>query len=93
MSVSTDESKPKSVAERAAHGKSLRKQVPRSSHGDWSPAPDRPDPIDLLQAQDSNRLQYLLPIKYGRMMASPFAFLRGSAVVMAAVKCWTVPSR
>jgi len=69
--------------ERASLGKNLRKQVPRSSHADWSPAPDRPDPISLLQAQDQGRLAYLLPIKYGRMLASPFAFLRGSAVVMA----------
>ena len=64
-------------------GKKLRKQVPRSSHGDWAPAADRPDPLSLLQKQDEGRLQHLLPIKYGRMMASPFAFLRGSAVVMA----------
>jgi uncharacterized protein (DUF2252 family) len=71
------------VEERVALGKSRRKQVPRSSHGDWTPAPDRPDPISLLQAQDEGRVQRLLPIKYGRMVASPFAFLRGSAVVMA----------
>ncbi len=72
-----------SVAARRAYGKSLRKEVPRSSHGDWTPAPDRPDPLSLLQAQDEGRLQHLLPIKYGRMLASPFALLRGSAVVMA----------
>ena len=71
------------VKESRAQGKSLRKQVPRSSHGDWSAAEDRPDPISLLQKQDEGRLRHLLPIKYGRMMASPFAFLRGSAVVMA----------
>ena len=64
--------------------KALRKQAPRGSHGEWSPAPDRPDPLDLLQAQDQGRLEHLLPIKYGRMLESPFAFLRGSAVVMAA---------
>jgi uncharacterized protein (DUF2252 family) len=64
--------------------KAHRKQAPRSSHGEWSPAPDRPDPLDLLQAQDEGRLQHLLPIKYGRMLESPFALLRGSAVVMAA---------
>ena len=74
----------KAVKDRKAMGKKLRQQVPRSSHGDWAPAADRPDPLDLLQAQDKGRLQYLLPIKYGRMMESPFAFLRGSAVVMAA---------
>jgi uncharacterized protein (DUF2252 family) len=65
-------------------GKALRRDVPISSHGDWSPAADRPDPISLLQAQDVGRLQHLLPIKYGRMVESAFAFLRGSAVVMAA---------
>jgi uncharacterized protein (DUF2252 family) len=65
-------------------GKEMRKLSPRSAHGDWASAPDRPDPIGLLQAQDAGRLQHLLPIKYGRMVASPFAFLRGSAVVMAA---------
>jgi len=64
-------------------GKATRKQAPRSSHGDWTPAADRPDPISLLQAQDESRVQELVPIKYGRMSASPFAFLRGSAVVMA----------
>jgi uncharacterized protein (DUF2252 family) len=58
--------------------------VPRSSHGDWTPVADRPDPLTLLQAQDEGRIQQLLPIKYGRMLDSPFAFMRGSAVVMAA---------
>jgi uncharacterized protein (DUF2252 family) len=71
------------VKTRIEQGKSLRKQASRSSHGEWSPAPDRPDPLTLLLEQDKGRLQHLLPIKYGRMMASPFAFLRGSAVVMA----------
>ena len=71
-------------AQRRQKGKSLREKAPRTSHGDWQPAADRPNPLDLLQAQDEGRLQRLLPIKYGRMLASPFAFLRGSAVVMAA---------
>jgi uncharacterized protein (DUF2252 family) len=73
-----------SRSERRRAGKALRKQVPRSSHGDWAPAPDRPNPLSLLQAQDEGRLEHLLPIKYGRMVESPFAFLRGSAAVMAA---------
>ena len=64
-------------------GKKERQQAPRSSHGDWAPAADRSDPIALLQAQDESRVQQLVPIKYGRMVESPFAFLRGSAVVMA----------
>ncbi|MFN2162070.1 MAG: DUF2252 domain-containing protein [Candidatus Promineifilaceae bacterium] len=68
---------------RRAIGKMQRKYVPRGSHGAWQPAADRPDPLDLLQAQDEGRLQRLLPIKYGRMAEAPFAFLRGSAVVMA----------
>ncbi len=72
------------LLERKQIGKSLRQQAPRRSHGDWSPAPDRPDPISLLQAQDKTRIQHLVPIKYGRMLESPFAFLRGSATVMAA---------
>jgi uncharacterized protein (DUF2252 family) len=73
-----------SRSERRAKGRGLRKHTPRSSHGDWAPAPDRADPLSLLQAQDQSRLQHLVPIKYGRMLESPFAFLRGSAVVMAA---------
>lgn len=83
MSEETFDRKRMSVEKRITLGKRFRKQSPRSSHGEWAPAADRPDPISLLQAQDAGRLQHLLPIKYGRMMASPFAFLRGSAVVMA----------
>ncbi|AFV22788.1 Protein of unknown function DUF2252 [Methanolobus psychrophilus R15] len=62
----------------------MREKLPFKSHGTWEPDPDRPDPLAILQAQDQGRLQHLLPIKYGRMLASPFAFLRGSAAVMAA---------
>jgi len=71
-------------AERRKLGKSRRKAAPRRSHGDWKLGSNRPDPIDLLQAQDAGRIEHLVPIKYGRMVESPFAFLRGSAVVMAA---------
>jgi uncharacterized protein (DUF2252 family) len=71
-------------AERKTLGKSRRKAVPRRSHSDWKKDDNRPDPIDLLQAQDAGRIKHLVPIKYGRMVESPFAFLRGSAVVMAA---------
>ena len=70
--------------ERKKTGKALRKQVPRNIHGDWAPAVDRQNPLDLLQAQDKRRLAHLLPIKYGRMLVSPFTFYRGSAAVMAA---------
>ena len=73
-----------SRGDRRKMGKALRQDVPIGSHGDWTPAADRPDPVSLLQAQDTTRVQHLLPIKYGRMVASPFAFLRGSATVMSA---------
>ena len=70
-------------AERFAAGKALRVKAPRTSHGEWSLAADRPDPISLLEESCSSRVQELVPIRYGRMSLSPFAFLRGSAVVMA----------
>ena len=70
-------------AERAARGKSLRKATPRSSHASWEPRPDRPDPISLLEEQAADRVPELVPIRYGRMSASPFAFYRGAAYIMA----------
>ena len=70
-------------AERFAAGKALRAKAPRTSLGEWSLAADRPDPISLLEESCSSRVQELVPIRYGRMSLSPFAFLRGSAVVMA----------
>jgi uncharacterized protein (DUF2252 family) len=73
------------VAEESAErGRAARQQTPRSAHGEWSPAPDRPDPIAVLQAQAATRLQDLVPIRYGRMLVSPFTFYRGAAAVMAA---------
>ncbi|CEJ12044.1 hypothetical protein BN1110_02340 [bacterium YEK0313] len=72
-----------SRAERAASGKALRKQVPRESHADLTLAAGR-DPAALLAAVDANRIAALLPIRYERMLASPFTFLRGAASVMAA---------
>jgi uncharacterized protein (DUF2252 family) len=69
--------------QRHERGRAARRLVPRGGHAEWAPAPDRPDPVELLEAQARNRIQELLPIRYGRMMASPFAFLRGSAIVMA----------
>ena len=74
----------RTVAERKALGREARKQAPRTSHGSWTPAPDRPDPIALLRAQDDDRMADLVPIRWGRMSASPFAFYRGSAALMAA---------
>ena len=84
MTKKQQDDPPVGITARVAFGKNLRKQAPRASHAGWKPAANRPDPIALLQQQDAGRLQHLLPIKYGRMLASPFAFLRGSAVVMAA---------
>lgn len=71
------------VSERMQAGKALRKICPRSSFGSWEPATDRADPIDLLIANSQGRLENLVAIRYGRMMASPFAFYRGSAAIMA----------
>lgn len=70
-------------AERYAAGKALRSKVPRSSHATWSPAPDRPDPVSLLEESNRSRVPELVLIRYGRMVLSPFTFLRGSANVMA----------
>ena len=74
----------KTVDERRALGREARKVAPRASHGSWSPAPDRPDPLALLRGQDDDRMADLVPIRWGRMSASPFAFYRGSAILMAA---------
>jgi hypothetical protein len=69
---------------RRADGKELRKLVPRRAHSVWKPAADRPDVVALLRAQDADRQQDLVPIRWGRMSASPFTFYRGSAALMAA---------
>jgi uncharacterized protein (DUF2252 family) len=73
-----------SVDERTAAGKRARAGAPRSSHGSWEPAPDRPDPVEVLERQARTRVPELVPLRYGRMLTSPFAFYRGSAAVMAA---------
>ncbi|MDR3531246.1 MAG: DUF2252 domain-containing protein [Rhodopila sp.] len=65
-------------------GKRLRDTVPRTSHGVWKKPADRADPIAQLQASDPERLPELLPVRYGRMLVSPFTFFRGAAGVMAA---------
>ena len=71
-------------AERAARGKAARGELPRSAHGAWEPAPSRRDPVELLEEQARTRLPELGPIRYGRMLVSPFAFFRGGAFLMAA---------
>ena len=69
--------------ERMARGKAARNEVPRSSHGRWAPAQDRPDPVALLEEQGNSRVPELVPIRYGRMLVSPFTFFRGAALIMA----------
>jgi uncharacterized protein (DUF2252 family) len=71
------------VAERAARGKQARAEVPRSEHASYEASPERPDPVALLQLQALTRVPELVPIRYGRMLVSPFAFYRGAAKVMA----------
>src|SRR6185437_3260923 len=69
--------------QRRLAGRAVRARVPRSAHEAWQPPGDRPDPIELLEVNNLPRLPDLVPIRYGRMLTSPFAFLRGSAVLMA----------
>ena len=69
--------------ERAARGKAARAEIPRRSHAEWEPPPHRPDPIDLLEEQAQTRVPELVPIRYGRMLVSPFTFYRGAAYLMA----------
>src|ERR1700756_2949384 len=71
------------IAERAARGKKARADVPRSSHGTFEPPANRPDPVALLEAQAQTRVPELVPIRYGRMLVSPFTFYRGAAKIMA----------
>ena len=71
-------------ADRAAHGKALRQEIPRASHGTWDPPPDRRDPVSILEQQAATRVPELVPIRHGRMLSSPFAFYRGGAALMAA---------
>lgn len=75
--------KPSSVKEQQALGHSLRDETPRSSHAAWTPGPERPDPVALLEEQNEARVPWLVPIRRARMAVSPFAFFRGSARIMA----------
>jgi uncharacterized protein (DUF2252 family) len=71
------------VDQRVARGQAARAGAPRSSHGKWAPAPDRPDPVALLEEQAASRVPMLVPVRYGRMLVSPFTFYRGAALIMA----------
>jgi uncharacterized protein (DUF2252 family) len=75
--VSTPEDAP------ADDGRSRRKQAPRSGHADWHPSIDRRDPVAILIESSVGRVEHLLPIRYGRMLQSPFSFYRGAAAIMA----------
>ena len=71
------------VDQRMARGRAARREAPRSGHGGWEPLPDRPDPVALLAEQATTRVPELVPIRYGRMLVSPFTFYRGAAAIMA----------
>lgn len=71
------------VQERVKLGREARDRCSRADHAAWAPPNNRPDPIDLLKAQAATRIPELIPIRYGRMLASPFAFYRGAAAIMA----------
>src|SRR5688572_21078169 len=73
----------KSLAERLSLGKALRKRSPRNLQAGWKAPAKRADPIELLIENSRGRMEDFIPIRYGRMMASPFAFYRGAAAIMA----------
>ncbi len=72
-----------SSAERSDKGKSARATTPRAAHDGWNPPSARPDPVSLLESQAASRVPELVPIRYGRMLVSPFTFFRGAALIMA----------
>jgi uncharacterized protein (DUF2252 family) len=74
----------RSIGDRMAQGRSHRERLPRVDQGRWRKGAQRADPIEILKTSDAERLPELVPIRYGRMLASPFAFYRGAAAVMAA---------
>jgi hypothetical protein len=75
--------RPPSAEERVAAGREARRRTPRSSHAEAALPRNRPDPIALLEEQAETRVPELVPIRYGRMLTSPFAFYRGGALIMA----------
>jgi uncharacterized protein (DUF2252 family) len=78
------QAKQRSVEERMDAGKALRLQFPRIEQGEYSPSSKRKDPVTILEEQAKTRVKDLVPIRYARMLTSPFAFLRGAAAIMAA---------
>ena len=63
-------------------GRELREAVPREAHAGWAPRGDRRDPVEILEQQAATRIAELVPVRYGRMAVSPFAFFRGAAAIM-----------
>ncbi|MFF7179156.1 DUF2252 family protein [Streptomyces sp. NPDC008121] len=84
MTVPRDFTAVPTPAERAELGRKARERAPRSGHGRFEPDPNRPDPVDVIEGQSATRLPELVPIRYGRMLESPFRFYRGAAAIMAA---------
>jgi uncharacterized protein (DUF2252 family) len=74
----------RTLEQRVAAGKAARTEAPRSSYAEWAPASDRADPVELLEGQATSRVGQLVPLRYARMLVSPFTFYRGAAAVMAA---------
>jgi Uncharacterized protein conserved in bacteria (DUF2252) len=74
---------PSTIRHSREPGKTARKRAPRHVHGKWEPSADRTDPIEILRAQAATREKDLVPIRYGRMVASAFAFFRGAPAIMA----------
>jgi uncharacterized protein (DUF2252 family) len=93
VSTATAEDGRATVADRAEAGKAARELASRSSHGEWEPAAGRADVVDVLERQAETRVPELVPIRYGRMLASPFTFFRGAAAVMAMDLAETPDSR
>src|SRR3954451_17554216 len=72
------------VEARQARGRGARKNASRGAHAGWHPASDRPDPVELIAGQEITRVPDLVPIRHQRMLATPFTFYRGAAIIMAA---------
>ena len=83
MSTAYDQST-MTIDERIAFGRAARERISRKGHGEWSPAPDRQDPVAFIEEQATTRVPELVPLRHGRMSTSAFAFFRGAALVMAA---------
>ncbi|HEU4465009.1 MAG TPA: DUF2252 domain-containing protein [Agromyces sp.] len=83
MDGAADSAPRSDFAARAEAGRAARRRVPRSSHAGWTPSSDRPDPVSLLEQQALTRVPELVPIRYARMLVSPFNFYRGAALIMA----------